>query len=198
MWTGLILAGGAATRMGRDKALLRLGGTTLLERAVDRVRRAGGEPVVVGPPRSRLPLPGVRRLDEAADGSLREGPLAALRFGLRATGAPFALALACDLPLLTEALLRRLAAEAPAWEAVVPRAGGELQVLCAAWGRGCLPAMDAGLAAGERALHPVLGRLRTRYLEEAELAACGGAGMFLNVNTPEDLARAAAVLERGG
>lgn len=198
MWIGLILAGGRARRMGRDKALLRLGGATLLERAIDLVRSAGGEPVVVGPARPELPLPGVRRLDETAGGAPAAGPLPALRHGLAATGAPVAVALACDLPFLTRALLERLVREAARFDAVVPRAGGELQVLAAAYTRACLPVIEAACAAGERAVHAILPRLRTRILEEPELLDCGGAALFLNVNTPADLGRAAARLAAPG
>jgi molybdopterin-guanine dinucleotide biosynthesis protein A len=194
MWTGLVLAGGRGRRMGQDKALLRLDDRTLLERAIDLVRAAGGEPVVVGPGRPELPLPGVRRLDETATGAPAAGPLPALRHGLRATGAPLVVALACDLPFLTPALLERLVREAERFDAVVPRAGGELQVLAAAYRRACLPAIEAACAAGEAALHAILPRVRTRILEEAELQDCGGAALFLNINTPGDLERAAALL----
>ena len=51
VWIGLVLAGGRSRRMGADKAALDIGGRTLLEWAVERVRRAGGEPLVLGPPR---------------------------------------------------------------------------------------------------------------------------------------------------
>ena len=52
MWIGLVLAGGASRRMGSDKALLGIGGVTRLQRAVGAVRDAGGDPLVMGPPRS--------------------------------------------------------------------------------------------------------------------------------------------------
>lgn len=49
MWkvAGLILAAGESSRMGTPKALLKIGGTTLLEDQTKRLRRAGVEEVFV-------------------------------------------------------------------------------------------------------------------------------------------------------
>src|SRR5437867_11954344 len=96
MWTGLVFAGGVSERMGRDKALVPLAGRTLLDRAVAILREAGGEPLVLGPPRETPGMAGVRFLDEAADGSERQGPLLALQHGLRACATRVVVALACD------------------------------------------------------------------------------------------------------
>lgn len=195
MWTGLVLAGGRSRRMGRDKALIDLGGRTLLERAIELVRQAGGRPVIIGPPRPELPLPGVERLDETAGGAAAAGPLPALRHALRATGAARVVALGCDLPMLPPALLTLLAGLAERFDAVVPRAGGRLHVLAAGYRSTCLPALDAALAAGDGALHAILPRVRSRILEEADLVPFGGPEIFLNINTPEDLERVRAILE---
>ena len=195
MWTGLVLAGGRSSRMGRDKALIRLGGRTLLERAIELVRSAGGTPVIVGPPRPEAALAGVTRVDDAEGDGEPAGPLAALRCGLVATGAPRVVALGCDLPLLTPAFLALLVRESEHADAVVPECGGTRHVLAAAYARACLAAIEGRLARGERALHAILPEVRTRILREADLAECGGPDIFLNVNTPGDLERARAILE---
>jgi molybdopterin-guanine dinucleotide biosynthesis protein A len=184
--------------MGRDKALIRLAGRTLLERSVDLVRTAGGHPVIVGPERAIPSLAGVTRIDETAEGAPAAGPLPALRHGLLWTGAARVVALGCDLPLLTPAFLALLVREAERFDAVVPECGGARHVLAAAYGRSCLPVIERRLDRGERALHAILGEVRTLFLDETRIADCGGAGMFLNVNTPADLERAAALLVGGG
>ena len=187
VWTGLVFAGGAGRRMGRDKALVDIGGRTLLELAVERVRAAGGEPIVLGPPRPPAETAGAVQIDDL-EGGPPQGPLLALRRGLLALEAPGrAVALAVDLPLVSVALLRFLVQAAEGWEAVVPRSGGVLQVLAAAYGTGCLPAIERAIARGERALHAFLPEVRHRIVEEGDLELLGGAGLFLNVNTPGDL-----------
>jgi molybdopterin-guanine dinucleotide biosynthesis protein A len=193
VWTGLVFAGGRSERMGRDKALLRIGGATLLERAVATVRSAGGRPVVLGPPRPG-DLEGVAFFDEAAEAGGRSGPLNALRHGLQICETRIALALACDLPLVPPALLRFLAGEAERFAAVVPRAEGEMQVLCAAYTTGCLEIIERRLAAGDRSVHGFLEEAGARIVEPHELLSFGGEEIFLNVNTPGDLEKAEAGL----
>jgi molybdopterin-guanine dinucleotide biosynthesis protein A len=177
--------------MGRDKASIDLGGRTLLARAVETIRRAGGTPVLVSPPRPDLERLGVRLLDDEG-----AGPLAALRMGLAAADGP-AFALACDLPLLPAEVVASLVERLGDTRAVVPRAMGKLQVLAAAYAPSALAAFDAALGAGETSVRAAMELLEPRVVEIEELRAWGDESMFLNVNTPEDLRRAAALLPAG-
>ncbi len=184
--------------MGRDKALILLRGRTLLERAVQVVREAGGAPLIVGARRPAAGVEGVRWEDETAGTGERAGPLPALRHGLTSCGTRVAVALACDLPLVPAALLRFMAAEADGHDAVVPRAAGEMQVLAAAYTSACLPAMTRHLESGSGSVHGFLGEVDCRILEDKDLRRFGGGDMFLNVNTPEDLERAGSILAAQG
>jgi len=204
MFIGLVFAGGGSRRMGCDKAALTIGGVTLLERAIGTVRAAGGTPLVMTPPRPATMLLGARPIDETGGGA-PGGPLPALARGLREAGAggpvtarpvpgPPVVALACDLPLVPASLLRALVDLPGDWDAAVPRAGGILQVLAAAYRPACLPVIETALAAGDRSIHRWLGGVRLRVLEEEELRAHGGPSIFENVNTPVDRARVEAAL----
>ncbi len=189
-----MFAGGRSERMGRDKALVVLAGRTLLERAVSTVRAAGGAPLVLGAPRGLAALEGTACTDETGPGEGRLGPLNALRHGLVSCGTRVAVALACDLPLVPPGFLRFLAAEAEHHSAVVPRAAGELQVLAAAYTSSCLETIEPRLAAGERSVHGFLESVVVRVVEVEEILPFGGEEIFLNVNTPGDLARAESIL----
>jgi molybdopterin-guanine dinucleotide biosynthesis protein A len=182
--------------MGRDKALLRLGGRTLLERAVDLVRAAGGEPLIVAPERPGYAVGSVRRVDETEGGREGAGPLPALRHGLMLCGCSGLVALACDLPLVPAGLLSRLAAGLQGHDAVVPRTGGILQVLSAAYAPACLPAIERSLESGGGSVHGMLAEVRVKILENDDLGPYGEE-IFLNVNTPADFERAEAILRRG-
>jgi len=191
-----VLAGGLSVRMGRDKALIRVAGRTLLERAVGTIRDAGGVPLILGETRETAGLAGVRFEDEGAAGGGRLGPLNALRHGLRVGGTQVVVALACDLPLVPPSLLRFLAGECERHAAVVPRAAGKLQVLAAAYAVSCLGSIERRLAEGERSVHGVLQEVGARIIEGDELLPFGGDEIFLNVNAPADLARAEETLKR--
>ncbi|BCK70017.1 molybdenum cofactor guanylyltransferase [Streptomyces libani subsp. rufus] len=103
----VVLAGGAARRLGgADKPALSVGGRPLLDRVLAACPDAATT-VVVGPPR-----PTNRAVVHALEDPPGGGPLAALDAGLRHTTAPMVLVLSADLPFLTAATVRGLLAAA--------------------------------------------------------------------------------------
>jgi molybdopterin-guanine dinucleotide biosynthesis protein A len=183
-----LLLGGESRRMGTDKALLSVGGAAaatrlarLLAQLFTDVLLVGGTPPAEAPGRRVLDVP---------------GPPCALRglsSALAAAHEPRVLVLATDLMAMTPDLLLGLVAF-PEADAVVPRAGGFAQPLCALYRREpALSAARACLAEGRLALAALLDRLEPRWLEGEDLAALDPEGGALaNVNTPEDYARLAA------
>lgn len=193
--TGIILAGGLASRLGRDKALESIGGVPVLLRVVAALQAVTSELVLVEAPgrtRTLAGLPGTTR--RATDATADFGPLAGLRAGLDACRTDYALVTACDMPFLATGVLRRLAELAPAWDAVLPMWGGRPQFLCAAYARSCLPAIDTQLAnpeRRERSLVAMLRRVRMHYLDEAEVRAAGGDdAAFSGINSEAEVAAA--------
>jgi molybdopterin-guanine dinucleotide biosynthesis protein A len=107
----------------------------------------------------------VRALDDAPAGIGPLGGLRALLLDARASGHAHALALSCDLPYLEAPLIVRLATEAPAASFLAPREGELWQTLVARYAVAALPAVDAAIAAGDRALQRVVARLGERAVE---------------------------------
>lgn len=111
-WTGLILAGGASLRMGRDKALLSVDGESLLARQARLLREAGAARVLVSPGSRPAVAERSRHLGLpcTSDSPGIGGPAAGLLGALPSADTAHVLALAVDLAGLTPALLARLAA----------------------------------------------------------------------------------------
>jgi molybdopterin-guanine dinucleotide biosynthesis protein A len=107
--TAIILAGGQASRMGGEKPLRVLRGRTLLRHAVDVVAGIADETLISTGTREMPMLPGPRAVRDPAEFA-GKGPLAGVLAGLEAASHPRALVLACDLPNVPPALLRRLLA----------------------------------------------------------------------------------------
>jgi len=187
---GFILAGGASSRMGTDKAHLRLGGRTFTERAAaalgaiaTRISIVSARPESVG-----LNLPVVEDIYRDC------GALGGLHAALSACRAPWAAVVSCDLPFVTGELfarLRGLRTEDAA--AIVPRQpDGRPQPLCALYSPArCLELAARLLHEGERRPRVLLQQARTRWVVPEELADLSDAELFfLNVNTPTDYERA--------
>ena len=171
--------------MGRDKARLLLGGESLLERAIDRLREVTPEVLVADGGRSLAP--GHQSVEDGPGA----GPMAGILGAAAERPGQDLLVLACDLPSVPPALLRRLAAPIEE-DAHVPRWHRGLEPLCALYRPAALAVMTAEASAGRLALHATmrLPELRVRILEGEPLDAFGPPGrVFLNLNTPQDLAR---------
>lgn len=180
---GVVLAGGASSRLGRDKALLLAAdGRSLVARATALLARVVAEVVVAD--RGRGYVPGLPSL---ADGPGR-GPAAALLGTAAARPGRRLLALACDLPGVPAALLAELARTGD-WDWVVPRSGRGLEPLCACYGPRALAALAVQVARGRLAVRELatVPELSLRVLGQEELAAFGDPeALFANVNTPAD------------
>ncbi len=198
---GVVLVGGRSERMGADKASLEWRGASLLVHVVSavcdglaspRIDQLQGPVVVVRAAGQELPLmpDGVEVIDDTRPG---RGPLQGLRDALAAlTGrADVAFVAATDLPLLRPELVTLvLDAVRDDVDAAVPTVGGRRQPLAAAYRTSLLGVVDDLLEDDERRLGSVLERCRVRELEEEALRHVDPELIsFVNLNTPDDLAR---------
>lgn len=167
--TGILLVGGASTRFGSPKALARLGGETLAERAWRALGRCE-ERLAVGKAADALPLP----FAVHDDGSETRAPLAGVVAALRLAAHAVCVVLPVDCPRATPELLERLAAACR--DAAVPQTGP----LPGAYRRSALPVLERRLAAGELSLRGALGELE---VETVELDPA----LLVDVDTPEEL-----------
>jgi len=187
--TGLLLAGGAGRRMGRDKAHAVVGGVTLVDRALT-VLWSVCEDVLVAP--GERPLG--RGVEEVADARPGAGPLGGLVAGLERARTPLVAVLAVDLPLASGPVLRALAAAWDGEDAVMPVVDGRREPLHAVWASAAAPALRVALERGDLALHRAAAGLRVRSAgREVWGDAAGRSAFWHNVNTPRDLAAVPAL-----
>ena len=206
-----MLAGGRSSRMGSDKAQLRLAGATLLERAIAVAEETGfAVAVSVAAGSSLIPLLSARGITTIRDRLVEQGPLAGIVAALDV--------LACDLPqrlLFVPVDTPRLPAHFLRWLwqrslssnalAILPAVGGREQPLCAVYsGELAAPLRDA-LVGGERKVIRALRRIvpaeRFDCFDVEVVAPLMGWHQpqywFTNVNTPRDWAELQADPFRG-
>lgn len=186
----LVLAGGESRRMGRSKALLPVGGITLVEWVVARLGPELAELLVAA--RSPDQLPPSLHAHLVPDLHPGSGPLAGIQAGLVAARHEIVVAVACDMPWVAPDLVGRLVAAVAGHDAAVPRVEGRPEPACAAYRRRAAPVLAAALADGRRQAGAVLRDLDVRWLdgEDPEL--------FANLNTPADYDRFRAAIRRSG
>jgi molybdopterin-guanine dinucleotide biosynthesis protein A len=187
-WSLGVLAGGQSLRMGSDKASRPFAGGTLLSHAVARFG-VPGRPVLVSTRSPDVPIPaGAERILDPEPGL---GPLAGIAALLGRAPAPWLLVVPIDLPLFPAGCGRVLAEAAHDCDAVVLTWKGRVEPFPVLLSRGIAPLVDDLLRAGLRRADAFHAQARCR-VTAFEDAFCGsdGATAFLNVNSPDDLARA--------
>lgn len=193
---GFILAGGASSRMGQDKARLRLGGATFIERSAQALGAITPHVRLVSARADSAAL----GLPVVTDFFPQCGALGGLHAALTVCRAPWAAIVSCDLPFVTGELWQLLVTlRVDDCDAVAPiQADGRAQPLCALYARAaCLPQAEQLLRGGELRPRVLLKQVRTRWVTPAELADLADAELLLlNVNTPADYDT--ALMKTGG
>ncbi|MDH2326474.1 molybdenum cofactor guanylyltransferase MobA [Cereibacter sp. SYSU M97828] len=181
---GVILAGGEGRRMGgADKALLPLGGVSMIARV-----RARLEPQVEALAISANGDPARFRGTVLPDDD-PQGPLSGVLAGLRwaaGLGADAVVTAPVDVPFLPGDLVPMLCLRWPG--AALARAGGRLHPACALWPVTAAPSLEAWLASGQRRVGDFAASIGATPVDFPDPRE------FLNLNTPEDLAAAQALL----
>jgi molybdopterin-guanine dinucleotide biosynthesis protein A len=184
-----VLAGGASTRMGRDKALLELDGVPMIVRMARLAEPHVDSVTVVGPPERYAHLnPRV-----VADHRQGAGPLGGIVTALAASSSHWNLILGCDLPYLTAEWLVWLIAQTPdsPAQAVVPESKRGLEPLAAMYREDCAVAFSAALERGVRRVSEALDGIFFERVTAGQWHEVGPAEtLFHNMNTPEDFAEA--------
>jgi molybdenum cofactor guanylyltransferase len=188
---GVILCGGAAVRMGGEKALLAFGQGRLLDGVLSRVTPQVSQLALNVPwgktETYRSQFPNYPLLFDPFPQCI--GPLAGVIAGLewaRTLGdAGWLATFPCDTPFLPRDLVAQLSVRTRKVPAFA-HDGDRLHGICAVWPIDCLDALTAGVQARRlRSLHSAMEALGgvSCHIETDEYA-------FFNVNTPEDLVRA--------
>lgn len=185
--SGVLLAGGASRRMGRDKAWVQLGGEALAVRGLRVLDDVCDDVVVASGDGCRLGALGRTQVADAGEG---RGPLAGIVAGLAAARHDLVAVLAVDLPGADAAVLRRLADVWRGEAAVVPCVRGRLEVLHGVWARAACGALRERLAGGQPAVVAAARALGVRAAGREVWGDLDADGAFAgNVNHPEDLRR---------
>jgi molybdenum cofactor guanylyltransferase len=176
LFEGFVLTGGRSSRMGRDKALLPVDRSTLVEQVAARVRAAAGSVTLIGAPEryTGLGLPVAADLIEGC------GPLGGVYTALKISSAAWNLIVACDMPAVSMGFLAQLlegAQEADA-DCFAPKTASGLHPLCAVYHCRALAAVEYAINHKSFKMHDLLDSLRTVSWPVAD------ASLLENVNTP--------------
>jgi len=193
---GIVLAGGESRRFGQAKALATFGGAPMVSWGVRALRAAGLAVGVVsdeGGAEAALGVP-VRPDLEAGLGPIG-GLWTALQWAEERED-DGVLLLGCDLPLMSEAMLRTVLGWSARAAAVVPMGPEGPEPLCALYRAACTSEVEHRLRSKDRSLRGLAKAVGAVFIGEEAVAEVSDPRVsFLNVNTVEDRDRAETLLD---
>jgi molybdopterin-guanine dinucleotide biosynthesis protein A len=186
--TGVILAGGQATRYGGlPKGLVRVGGARVIDRVAHALAATTDELLLIAnDPAAGNWLPGIRLASDVRPGC---GSLGGIHAALIHAGGP-ALVVAWDMPFVPAPLLARLRELGQQADVAVPESDSRrgVEPLCAYYTPACIAPIERRLDAGDRRVIGFYDDVRVARLVAHDVRRFGDpAHLFMNINTPDEL-----------
>lgn len=182
--SAVILAGGESRRMGSDKSLLPWHGGRFIEHIHRQLDELFDEVVIVtNSPSLYTQIP----CRKVPDIYYKQGSLAGIHSGLCHARNERIFVVACDMPFLSEEVIRALCIYDRQAEVVIPRGEQGLEPLHACYAKSCLPAIEAVLDAGKKRIVGFFPQVAVAEMAPAEVRKIDPEGLsFRNINTPEE------------
>lgn len=195
--TGIILAGGSSTRIGKNKAFLQLGSRSVIEHTISRILEVVDDLLLVANDVEEYKDLGVEPMKLVQDAIPYRGPLGGILSGLEISTTSINLIVACDMPFLNPLLLNFLLGQIHGCDIVVPMTEAGPEPLHAVYTKSCLPTIREAMGQGETRIISLFDQVKVRYVGKETLQFYDPENLSLfNINTLEDLERAREILGR--
>jgi molybdenum cofactor guanylyltransferase len=195
--SAILLAGGKSSRLGTDKAKVKLDGTSMMIQNIAEKLSAISDDVVVSTNGRRydgITVP----VKWAVDVTPGAGSLMGLYSGLLAVKYDYAIAVACDMPFINIGLLKYMIDMPRDYDALLPMVGEKSEQLHSIYSKKCLPVIEKNLQAGHLKITGLLADISVKYVPEDIINRYDPEHhSFFNVNTQEQLTEAQNILEKG-
>jgi molybdenum cofactor guanylyltransferase len=184
--SAVLLVGGESRRMGRDKATLLFRGKPLWQIQLELLRKL--EPTEIFVSARADPVWRPAGVQFVADGPPSRGPMSGLAASLAKVHAKHLLALAVDMPFITEEYLKLLYSRIEPGRGVIARTEDRFEPLAAIYPQEALAEVQRTLTGTDFSLQAMANRLVAGGKLRVISVTTQEREFFLNMNDPSDLA----------
>jgi len=175
---GVILAGGRSSRMGTDKARLKLGESTLSGLLVSIIRPYCDDIVISVAKGKKSPVENIAVIEDVTDGM---GPLMGIYSALQNSSHRICLITACDIPYIHPLLIRKMLSFTDEYDVVVPSFNeGRVEPLMGIYTRNCLMAISEMLNNNKLRVSDLFAICKTKRIFDFN------GQWYANLNTPDE------------
>jgi len=178
-----VLAGGHSRRMGRDKALLKVGDHSLIEELLSGIEEHFEEISIVANDTKRYDGMGFRVLKDIRPD---KGPLGGIHTALVNASAPHVFVFSCDMPLVSAPLIKHMSEGVGDADVVVPLFKKTFEPLHAIYSRSCIGPIAGQIDKEDLTVKNLFSRVNTKIIDEETVIRLSPVMPFRNINTRED------------
>jgi molybdenum cofactor guanylyltransferase len=182
----IILSGGKSSRMGTNKALLKINEKTNIERIADTLKVSFNDIILVTNQPEDYQFLGLKMVSDHYPG---HGPLAGVHAGLLASASDTNFVVACDMPFVSVELAEVLVKKCGDYDAVIPVINGVQHPLFSVFHKRVNGAVAHSIEMGKLRMKHLLDTLNVLYVTEKDLQECGSMDLdrvFFNMNHPNE------------
>ena len=185
--TAIILAGGKASRMGTDKAFLKIGNQHLIKRQIGLLRKIFEKIIIVT---NSLPkYRGYKGIKIISDLITNRGPLGGIYSGLVASSSTYNFVVACDMPFINQALIRYIIRNRDNYDIVIPKIDKKYHPLFGVYSKNCIPVIEKAFSKDKLNVSTIFPKVKTGFISREEIERFDKHLLSLiNINTQDDLA----------
>ncbi len=179
--TAIILAGGKSTRMGTDKALIKIGDKSLLEIAID-ICKPVCTSIIIS---SNNPEHGKFGYPVVADEIKDCGSIGGIYSCLKKSETGWNFIISVDTPFVTSDFILFLTTQTENYDVIVPFHFQGKEPLIALYNKNCLSVIEKQMSLHQFKIHHLITLMNTKYSDAREWVAKTPL-LFKNLNRPED------------
>jgi len=185
--TGVVLAGGRSSRYGKNKALVKVNGVPLIERALRTMGSIFEHVVMITNTPEEYAYLKVPMFRDIIQGL---GPLGGIYTGLKVIPDQSGFFVACDMPFLNPDLIRHMVAIRDDFDVVVPKISGWVEALHGLYTVKCRGSIERLIQSGAYQIFQFFSSVSVRFVDDEEVRRWDpDLRSFLNINTPDELRR---------
>lgn len=188
--TGIIMAGGKSSRMGTNKALLKIDEITVIERIANELKKCVDEIIIVTNHMDNYRFLGYPMVEDIYK---EKGPMGGIHAGLLASNTEKNLVVACDMPFISADLGRFLLNQLDEYQVVVPDIDDQFHPLFAAYKKELARPMEEALKNDQLRIRFFFKQLNTKTVYREDLNKANilfNEENVYNMNYPEDYEKA--------
>ena len=179
--TGVILSGGRNSRFGSEKALVNINGKRIIERIIAEMKEVFSHNIIIANDEELYREFNLKIYPDVVKG---KGPLVGIYTALYNASTDIFVT-ACDMPFVSSIVIRKIIDNLEGYDAVIPKYGGKLHFLHAAYSLRCFEIFKNKIDRDSLRLKDMLKELNCTIIEEFNFDS-NHLSPFFNMNTPDD------------